>query len=322
MLINRTGDQIILAPMEGVVDAPFRQLLTDVGGIDLCVSEFIRVSSRLLPARTLLSQVPELASGGCTRAGVPVVVQLLGGDATLLAETASRLVELGALGIDLNFGCPSKTVNKRGAGALLLDEPEQIYRIVSAVRAQVPPAIAVSAKMRLGNRDTERALDNAQGIASAGANWMTVHARTRLEGYRPPAHWHWIARIRAQVEIPVVANGDIWNLADYQRCRQVSGSTHVMIGRGLIATPHLGVMIKAAGEGRPLQQVPWPSIIALLLSFYDQIVTQLPPRYVHGRIKQWLNMMRSQRPEAEQLFQQIKTETGLDRLQQCLLQQL
>lgn len=197
--------RILLAPMEGVVDCTLRALLTEVGGIDQCVTEFVRVTSSLLPPAVFYRLAPELRHQGRTASGTEVILQLLGSDPNALAENAARAVELGAPGIDLNFGCPAKTVNKSRGGAVLLDEPDTIHAILVAVRAAVPAQIPVSAKMRLGYQDKLLALENAQAIAAAGVQSLAVHARTKVEGYRPPAHWEWIARIREAVALPVIA---------------------------------------------------------------------------------------------------------------------
>ena len=125
---------ILLAPMEGLLDFVLRDILTRVGGIDCCVSEFIRITDQLLPERVFTRVVPELRTGGRTLAGVPVRAQLLGADPVCLAENAALLAALGPAGIDLNFGCPAKVVNRHGGGAALLDEPDTIAAIVSAVR--------------------------------------------------------------------------------------------------------------------------------------------------------------------------------------------
>ena len=142
--------------MEGLLDATLRDVITRVGGIDRCVSEFIRITHTLLPERAFVRVVPELLNGGRTVAGVPVRPQLLGSDPVCLAENAQRLAGLNPPGIDLNFGCPAKTVNQSRGGAVLLDEPELVGRIVAAVRRAVPATIPVSAKMRLGYNDDRR----------------------------------------------------------------------------------------------------------------------------------------------------------------------
>ncbi len=141
---------LILAPMEGLLDFTLRDILTEIGGIDRCVAEFIRVTGTLLPERVFYRVVPELHHGGRTAAGVPVRVQLMGSDPVCLAENAARVATLSPFGVDLNFGCPAKIVNRHGGGAALLQDPELLYRIVAAVRRAVPPGLPVSAKMRLG----------------------------------------------------------------------------------------------------------------------------------------------------------------------------
>ena len=223
--------------MEGLLDHGLRDILTRVGGVDRCVSEFIRITDQLLPSRSFVRVVPELKHGSRTPAGVPVRPQLLGSDPVCLAENAARLAELAPAGIDLNFGCPAKTVNRHRGGAVLLDEPELIHAIVAAVRRAVPAPIAVSAKMRLGNADDARLLDCAHAIASAGASELAVHARTKAHGYRPPAYWESIAAVREAVRLPVIANGEIWSADDAARCRQVTGCSTLMLGRGMVRRP-------------------------------------------------------------------------------------
>ena len=130
--------KILLAPMEGLLDATLRDLLTRVGGVDRCVGEFVRVTDSVLPERVFLRTLPELRHGSCTQAGVPVRAQLLGSDAASMAANAARLAHMGAEGVDLNFGCPAKVVNRHGGGAALLRSPEHIHTLVHAVRRAVP----------------------------------------------------------------------------------------------------------------------------------------------------------------------------------------
>src|SRR5574337_1053063 len=195
--------RLLLAPMEGLADEVMRDVLTRVGGYDWAVTEFARVSGTLLPARYFRRICPELSAGSRTAAGAPVPLQLLGSDPACLADNAARLAELGPAGIDLNFGCPAPTVNRHRGGAALLEEPELLHAIARAVRGAVPAAIPVTAKMRLGIRDTARSLDCARALAAGGVGHLVVHARTKAEGYRPPAHWPWIARVAEAVAIPV-----------------------------------------------------------------------------------------------------------------------
>ncbi|HEY0921848.1 tRNA dihydrouridine(16) synthase DusC [Rheinheimera pacifica] len=293
--------KIILAPMEGVVDHLMRDMLTRIGGYDLCITEFIRIVDQKLPARVFTRFCPELQNGGKTFAGTPVRVQLLGQDPNWLAENAARAVELGSPGVDLNFGCPAKTVNKSRGGAVLLKETEQLYLIVKAVRDAVPAAFPVSAKIRLGYDDTSLTLANAAAIASAGASMLTVHARTKSDGYRPPAYWPWIAKIKQQIDIPLVANGEIWNAADAALCQQQANCSDIMLGRGALAMPNLAQSIRTGAAA-----MPWPQVLELLMRYSEFEISGDKGQYYANRIKQWFSYLKLQYPQAADLFQQLR----------------
>ena len=299
---------IILAPMEGLLDFTLRDILTRVGGIDRCVAEFIRVTGSLLPERAFIRVVPELLHGGRTRAGVPVRAQLMGSDPVCLAENAARLAGLGPAGIDLNFGCPAKVVNRHGGGAALLEDPEGLARIVGAVRRAVPALMPVSAKMRLGFNDDRRALECAQAIAAGGADELVVHARTRADGYRPPAYWDRIAEIRAAVTVPVIANGEIWTVADALRCRALAGGHALMLGRGMVCDPGLARAIVAADVGDDESvDLGWAELQPLLAAFWRLVCGHIEPRARAGRLKQWLNYLRRRHPQAEAAYAAVRT---------------
>ncbi|MFN0040565.1 MAG: tRNA dihydrouridine synthase [Burkholderiales bacterium] len=311
---------LVLAPMEGLLDFVLRDVLTRTQGIDLCVSEFIRVSGTLLPDHVFRRIVPELDHGGCTPSGVPVRAQLLGSDPACLAENAAKLAALGPAGIDLNFGCPAKGVNRHRGGAVLLDEPELIARIVLAVRRAVPAHIPVSAKMRLGYLDDSRALECALAIAAGGTDQIVVHARTKADGYRPPAYWEKIGAIRAVVDIPVIANGEIWNVADALRCRAQSGCHMLMLGRGMVSDPGLALAIKQRDAGLPAHLVSnWATVQLQLLVFWQILSSRMLPAHRAGRLKQWLNFLRRRFPEAEEAYAVIRTQTDPASVGQTLL---
>lgn len=293
---------ILLAPMEGLLDFTLRDVLTRAGGIDRCVSEFIRVTGTLLPERVFTRIVPELRHGGRTPSGVPVSGQLLGSDPVCLAENAARLASLGPAGVDLNFGCPAKVVNRHGGGAALLEDPALLARIVEAVRRAVPPQLPVTAKMRLGFNDDARAVECAQAIAGAGAAELVVHARTKAHGYRPPAYWERIHDIRTAIGIPVIANGEIWSVDDAIRCREVSGCSALMIGRGLVADPGLALAIRGSDAA-----IGWVQLQPLLLRFWDLVAGHVDARHRAGRLKQWLNYLRRRHPEAQAAYDEVRT---------------
>lgn len=299
--------QVMLAPMEGVVDHLMREMLTEIGGFDLCVTEFVRVVDQKLPAKTFYRMCPELHNGGKTRSGVPVRVQLLGQHPQWLAENALMAVELGSPGVDLNFGCPAKTVNKSKGGAVLLKETETLYNIVKTVRDAVPVQFPVTAKIRLGFEDKSLALDNARAIDEAGASSLVVHARTKTEGYRPPAYWDWVARIKQQVSLPVIANGEVWSAEDAQRCRLESACDDIMVGRGALALPNLAQCIK---QGQA--PMSWPELASLLIKYSGYEIYGDKGRYYPNRIKQWCGYLKRQYPQAELLFNDIRRLTKAD----------
>ena len=285
--------------MEGLLDFVLRDILTRSGGIDRCVSEFIRVTNTLLPARTFERIVPELHNGGRTFAGVPVRPQLLGSDPHCLADNAAVLAGLGPFGVDLNFGCPAKVVNRHGGGAALLEDPELLLRIASAVRRAVPAAMPVSAKMRLGLHDDLRAEECALALEAGGAEELVVHARTKADAYRPPAYWERVADIRAVVKIPVIANGEIWNVQDAERCRALSGCHALMLGRGMVTDPGLALAIAArdlrasgTADATDAPHISWPDLLPLLADFWMLVRTRLDRKKQAGRLKQWLNFLR------------------------------
>lgn len=301
---------LLLAPMEGLLDFVLRDVLTRVGGVDRCVSEFIRITGTLLPDKVFLRIMPELRNGSRTLAGVPVRAQLLGSDPASMADNAARLAALGPEGIDLNFGCPAKVVNRHGGGAALLQEPERIAAVVAAVRRAVPAHLPVSAKMRLGYNDTALFLECAQAMEAGGACEIVVHARTKADGYRPPAYWELIPAIREAVRVPVVANGEIWTVQDAQRCRAVSGCSALMLGRGMVADPGLARAIRMADAGGAEsvdEAVAWPVLVPHIARFWELVCSDLEPRQRAGRLKQWLNLLRRRFPEAEQAYQQVRT---------------
>jgi len=301
---------LILAPMEGLLDFVLRDILTRSGGIERCVSEFIRVTNTQLPARTFERIVPELLNGGRTFAGVPVRPQLLGSDPSCLADNAAVLAGLGPFGVDLNFGCPAKVVNRHGGGAALLEDPELLHRIMAAVRCAVPASMPVSAKMRLGLHDDLRAEECALALEAGGAEELVVHARTKADAYRPPAYWERIADIRAVVKIPVIANGEIWNVADALRCRELSGCNALMLGRGMVTDPGLALAIAAQSLGDSVSDLPhlaWPSLLPLMADFWQLVRTRLDRKKQAGRLKQWLNFLRHRYPQAQAAYLELRS---------------
>lgn len=297
------------------MDHALRRLYADIGGIDLCVTEFIRVSDTPLPNKVFKRLCPELEQP----IQVPVRVQLLGSNPEMLAYCARKAAALGAPAIDLNFGCPAKTVNKNRGGACLLQEPTLLYDIVQRVRQEVPAVIPVTAKIRLGYTRREHYVENAQAIAAAGASELVVHARSKSDGYQPPAYWSCLTEIRQAITIPVVANGEIWSVRDYFDCKEQSGCTDFMLGRGLLARPDLALAIKAAESGSPYSDMPWSIIAKKLHAFHCETLDLYPAKYCGNRLKQWLMYLQRQYPQAQTLFNNIKKTRSADVIEAAFL---
>jgi tRNA-dihydrouridine synthase C len=234
-----------------------------------------------------------------------VRIQLLGSDPDLLAANAAHLAVLKPCGIDLNFGCPTPLVNRNRGGAALLDEPELLQRIASAVRRAVPPEIPVTAKMRLGIEDTDRALDCALALEAGRVQEIVVHARTKADGYRPLVRWEWIARIREVVTLPLIANGEVWTVADYRRIRAATGCDDVMLGRGAVADPLLARRIRNGYEEEPTA-ADWEEIREMIAVFWTRVQGKVTPVQSPGRLKQWLGMMQRIYPQAGVLFREVR----------------
>ena len=301
----------LLAPMEGLTDPLMRQILTQIASdlgrpYDWSVSEFIRVTQHVLPAHVFYKYVPELHHDAKTASGTPIHIQLLGSEAQLMAENAAYACELGAPAIDINFGCPAKTVNSHRGGSVLLDEPEVMYEIISAVRQAVPAHLPVSAKIRLGYTDTSRMDDIKAAIAASGADWLTIHARTKTQGYKPPAYWDKIQNFNT-LDIPVIANGEIWNSEHAQNCLAQSGTTHLMLGRGAVTRPDLIAEIDADNnDTKTLTALAWQDLITHQIKFLEGAAKS--DVVLVGRYKQWLAMLTKGYSEAKTVWDDIKRE--------------
>lgn len=301
--------------MEGLADFYLRKRLTAAGGFDLAISEFVRVVDHLLPERVFTTQVPELNRQSRTSCGTPIRVQLLGNHPTALAENAQRACELGSEGIDLNFGCPSKTVNLSKGGAVLLNEPETLFKVVRSVRQALPLAQTLSVKMRLGYDDEALFKECVDALVSGGANEMTVHARTKAQGYAPPAYWDRPSFIQEKYAIPLIINGEIWSVEDADQAMRESNASHIMLGRGAVRNPLLANQIKQSSN----HQTQWSEIRPSLEQFWRDVIDHMPERYCAGRLKQWLNHLRVSHAEADELFTLIRKTNSVPEISSLLL---
>ena len=260
------NNRVFLAPMSGITDEPFRRRAV-AHGAGLVVSEMV-ASGELAKGRR--------NSGlRIRRPDVPVhVVQLAGREAGWMAEGARIAVAEGADVIDINMGCPAKKVTGGYCGSALMREPDHALSLIEAVVGAV--GVPVTVKMRLGWDETSL---NAPAIArraqDAGVRMVTVHGRTRCQFYQGRADWRAIARVKQAVSIPVVANGDVRNLADAVEIMSQSGADAVMVGRGHYGAPWLAGAIAAEAAGGSGEAIPGNAgeIAAYVIAHYEDMLS-------------------------------------------------
>lgn len=228
---------LFLAPMEGVGDQCFRKAMASVGGFDECVTEFIRV-----PSNAHVVSLAKVYEADETHP-IPLAAQLMGSSPELMAAMAIEIEKRGAPRIDLNCGCPSNTVTGRGAGSSLLKTPDLLFSIASSMVKAV--RIPVTLKMRSGYENTSLFEENLLAAQESGVRFLTLHPRTKVEGYGPPANWDLIARAKELLKIPVIGNGDILTVDDALRMLAHTRCDALMIGRGSVIDPFIFHKIKA-----------------------------------------------------------------------------
>jgi nifR3 family TIM-barrel protein len=238
---------VLLAPMEAVTDLPFRTICEELGAA-LSFTEFLSAEALTRGATKTLGRMwPSLG-------GRRFAVQIFGREPDALARAAEMAVDVGASIVDINMGCPAKKVTAGACGSALMREPALAAGLVAAVRRAVPAAIPVTVKHRAGWDDCSlNAPDFARGLVDAGAAMITVHGRTRAQGFSGSVRLEPIAAVRAALprEIPVIGNGDVKDVAAYARMKAETGCDGVMIGRGAMGNPWLFRTLVALERGEP-----------------------------------------------------------------------
>jgi nifR3 family TIM-barrel protein len=252
-----------LAPMEGVGDRCFRKAMAFIGGFDEAVRDFLRVPTNAhVKSLAKVYVADELAP-------IPLTAQIMGSDPDLMAEMAQELARKGAPRIDVNCGCPSNTVTGRGAGSSLLKDPNILHEVARAVVQAV--TIPVTIKMRSGYEDTSLFEENILAAQESGVRYITLHPRTKVDGYGPPARWDLIARAKSLLRIPLIGNGDILNVNDAMAMLHTTGCDGLMIGRGSIINPFIFHQIRAR-----YSQIPYEPKWEKLLGFFNAFIAETP----------------------------------------------
>lgn len=273
---------LILAPMEGVGDKPFRKAMASVGGFDEAVTEFLRVPINAhVQSLARPYQATEIAP-------IPLAAQIMGSDASLMGAMAYEIAVRGAHRIDLNCGCPSNTVTGRGAGSSLLKTPELLHRIASSMVKAVN--VPVTVKMRSGYEDTSLFRENLLAAQEAGIAFLTLHPRTKVDGYTPPARWELIAEAKALLKIPVVGNGDIITVGDARRMLKETGCDALMIGRGSVTNPFIFHQIRANFSGTSFVATK-EDFSKYLTTYIGALPSEMPMRNKVNKMKQLLSFL-------------------------------
>ncbi|MBS4171472.1 tRNA-dihydrouridine synthase family protein [Neochlamydia sp. AcF95] len=289
---------LFLAPMEGVGDRCFRKAMATIGGFDEGVTEFIRVPSNAhAPSLAKVYDSHEISP-------IPLAAQLMGSEPNLMAEMALEIARRGAPRIDLNCGCPSNKVTGRGAGSSLLKEPRHLYEVARALVKAVK--VPVTVKMRSGYEDTSLFKENLLAAQESGACFITLHPRTKVEGYGPPARWDLIAEAKSILKIPVVGNGDILCVEDAVRMLKATHCDALMVGRGSVINPFIFHQIRAYFSGKAF--IPtWDSLDTYLRTYLSEIPLTSPVRNKINKMKQLLSFLYKANPQLSSYRQHMLT---------------
>lgn len=289
---------LILAPMEGVGDECFRKAIASIGGFDEGVRDFLRVPSNAhVKSLAVRYNSDELTP-------IPLAAQLMGSDPDLMADMAKEMEIRGAPRIDLNCGCPSNTVTGRGAGSSLLKDPDQLHTIAKAMVKAVN--VPVTAKLRSGFDDISLFKENLLAAQESGIQFLTLHPRTKVDGYGPPARWDLIAEAKSILKIPLVGNGDILNVEDALRMLSQTKCDALMIGRGSVINPFIFHQIKAHYSGVPYER-KWEDIVNYFHVYLHEMAADTPEKTKVNKMKQLMGFIFKANPALMNMRQDILT---------------
>ncbi|GAB4387841.1 MAG: tRNA dihydrouridine synthase DusB [Albidovulum sp.] len=304
---------VLLAPMAGITDLPFRRLVVRFGA-GLVVSEMVASGE-------LVTRKPSVRAKARSDLGladdIPTAVQLAGREAAPMAEAARVVADMGARVIDINMGCPAKKVTGGLSGSALMRDPDHALRLIEAVVGAVD--LPVTLKCRLGwDAQSLNAPELARRAVQAGIRMITVHGRTRAQFYRGAADWAAIAAVRRAVAVPLVANGDIDGPRAARQALALSGADGVMVGRAARGAPWLVAQIAASLTGRPAPAIPAHGAFSDLVSEHYEAMLSFYGRQVGSRVARkhlgWYAETAGLPPGARKRMMTAETPAGVLRL--------
>ncbi len=263
--------------MEGVTHPALRELMAARGGIGVVCTEFVRITSNPLGAGTVKKHVVRPSQGALS-------VQVMGNDIAQMADAARIVSEAGADIVDINLGCPAPRAVRKGVGSAMLKDLKLLGAVLKAMRAATE--LPFSAKIRAGFDDASHVLDVAQVVEDAGADFIAVHPRRRIDFYQGVADWRIIDRLTQELSIPVIGNGDIWYARDALRMQEETGCAGVMLGRPALRNPWIFLQIAALRAG---EEPCWPGgadVIAHIHELADCLFAEFPNKNYLGMLKE------------------------------------
>lgn len=272
---------LVLAPMAGLTDVTFRRLVRRIGGVGLVVSEIVSSEGLVRGGKNSLRLLRTAAEEH------PVSLQISGADPEVLARAALLCEEAGADAVDINMGCPAPKVTKGWCGAALLKEPARAAAVARAVVRAV--RLPVTAKLRLGWSSSERTfLEVARRLEGEGVRAVTLHGRTREQGYTGQADWEAVAALKAALAIPVVGNGDVRTPEEALERMKQTACDGVMVGRAAVKNPWIFQQIVDLARTGSCRPVPVGERLAVLLGHFEEVLAEEPPLTALHRMKSFL----------------------------------
>lgn len=269
---------LILAPVAGHTDSLFRQVIKELGGCGLVVSELVSTEgmTRHQGTTASLTRFEEVER--------PIAIQIFGSDSERMADAAAMVEEMGADIVDINMGCPVKKVVRQGGGSNLLRDMPLMEKIFKAVRKAIKAPLTV--KIRTGwDQNSINALEVLKLAEDCGVEALTIHGRTRSDMFSGLADWKVIARMKEQARIPIIGNGDVFAPEDAERMFQETGVDGVMMGRGVLSNPWLIRQCWDHLHGRVVTHISMGERAEFVTKFLQRVCRESPPPIALGRIK-------------------------------------